>query len=311
VTTMKAEDLSTLERLLEETPPDLEAAGIHPTAEQIELYAYHLPHATLSNLMDIFVNLSTVDDSLYFLCMTEDFKFLADMIQHVPLPLRARYVFCCSPIDRKIPFICNMFLKFARQQSRNEPVTVEWLCANVGWPFTTPGTILDLVHLEHVFDVLDLYLWLSYRFPDMFPDAEEVRPMQAELDAAIQDGVTSIVRLLNNTSRRGVSSARAREVEDDERFTASKKQQAYLQNATDEESTRPRLGRLSQQLLTQGLLTHKMIEELHQEWRQAGKSRREARLSNAVEGLEIIPSRKRNPRVVRSPEDTDTEDTDD
>jgi len=291
VTTMKAEDLSTLERLLEETPPDLEAAGIHPTAEQIELYAYHLPHATLSNLMDIFVNLSTVDDSLYFLCMTEDFKFLADMIQHVPLPLRARYVFCCSPIDRKIPFICNMFLKFARQQSRNEPVTVEWLCANVGWPFTTPGTILDLVHLEHVFDVLDLYLWLSYRFPDMFPDAEEVRPMQAELDAAIQDGVTSIVRLLNNTSRRGVSSARAREVEDDERFTASKKQQAYLQNATGPPHPQDDRG------AAPGV--------------EAGRQKQEARLSNAVEGLEIIPSRKRNPRVVRSPEDTDTEDTDD
>ena len=57
------------------------------------------------------MNLSTVDDSLYFMCQTDSFKFLADMIQHVPLPLRVRYVFCCSPIDRKIPFICNMFLK--------------------------------------------------------------------------------------------------------------------------------------------------------------------------------------------------------
>lgn len=101
------------------------------------MYAYQLPNATLSNLMvgsffylmfylalnwgssahqnltmqDIFVSLSTVDDSLYFMCNVDDFKFLADMIQHVPLPLRARYVFCCAPINRKMPFVCAMFLK--------------------------------------------------------------------------------------------------------------------------------------------------------------------------------------------------------
>lgn len=62
-------------------------------------------------MQDIFVNLCTVDDSLYFMCNIEDFKFLAEMIQHVPLPLRARYVFCCAPINRKMPFVCSMFLK--------------------------------------------------------------------------------------------------------------------------------------------------------------------------------------------------------
>lgn len=60
---------------------------------------------------DIFVSLCTVDDSLYFMCNLDDFKFLADMIQHVPLPLRARYVFCCAPINRKLPYVCTMFLK--------------------------------------------------------------------------------------------------------------------------------------------------------------------------------------------------------
>ena len=41
----------------------------------------------------------------------DDFKFLADLIQHIPLPLRARYVLCCSPINKKMPFVCAMFLK--------------------------------------------------------------------------------------------------------------------------------------------------------------------------------------------------------
>lgn len=45
------------------------------------------------------------------MCNTDDFKFLAEMIQHVPLPLRARYIFCCAPINRRMPFVCSMFLK--------------------------------------------------------------------------------------------------------------------------------------------------------------------------------------------------------
>lgn len=129
VTAFKPADLQTLRGILSKTPEPLTQAGLHPTADQIELYAYHLPNSALSNLMvsrhyryltfhtlktffqDIFVSLSTVDDSLYFMCNTEDFKFLAEMIEHVPLPLRVRYVFCCAPINRKMPFVCSMFLK--------------------------------------------------------------------------------------------------------------------------------------------------------------------------------------------------------
>lgn len=51
MTTFKAEDLSTLVQLLGDSPEPLVKAGLHPTADQIEMYAYQLPNATLSNLM--------------------------------------------------------------------------------------------------------------------------------------------------------------------------------------------------------------------------------------------------------------------
>lgn len=76
--------------LLRQTPPDILQAGLHPSFDQIEMYAYHLPHAGLANLVDIFISLSTLDDSSYFLCHTDDFKFLANMIEHIKLPLKAK-----------------------------------------------------------------------------------------------------------------------------------------------------------------------------------------------------------------------------
>ncbi|XP_043651567.1 ATP-dependent RNA helicase SUV3 homolog, mitochondrial isoform X1 [Drosophila teissieri] len=261
VTAFKTEDLQILQRILAQTPEPLKQAGLHPTADQIELYAYHLPNSSLSNLMDIFVNLCTVDDSLYFMCNIEDFKFLAEMIQHVPLPLRARYVFCCAPINRKMPFVCSMFLKVARQYSRSEPITFDFIKKNCGWPFKLPKTILDLVHLEAIFDVMDLYLWLSYRFMDLFPEAAYVRDAQKELDEIIQQGVFQITRLLKNTeaSQDGVTSSYAMR-----RIT-------HMREPRLPSSSR---GRLTERLLAQGLLTPGMLTELRKEWdaQQVGNS---------------------------------------
>ncbi|XP_066149573.1 ATP-dependent RNA helicase SUV3 homolog, mitochondrial [Euwallacea fornicatus] len=264
VTTFKFEDLPTLRNLLLSQPEPITQAGLHPTAEQIELYAYHLPNSALSNLMDIFVNLSTVDNSLYFMCNIEDFKFLADMIQHVPLPLRARYVFCCSPINKKIPFVCTMFLKYTRQFSKNEPITFDWLCRTIGWPLQPPKTIIDLVHLEAVFDVLDLYLWLSYRFIDLFNEPDLVRDMQRELDQIIQEGVVQLTRLLKN-SETGISSGTSKA--DDEEFDSHTKKQNYLRNIQSAALGR---GRLTERLLAQGILTPLMLNELKKEWNKKG-----------------------------------------
>ena len=79
-----------MKSVLAQTPDEILQAGLHPTYEQIEMYAYHLPHATLSNLIDIFISMASVDDNLYSLCKLDDLKFLADMLEQVRLPLKAK-----------------------------------------------------------------------------------------------------------------------------------------------------------------------------------------------------------------------------
>lgn len=71
---------------------------------------------SLSLSQDIFVSLSQVD-GVYFVCNIDDFKFLADMIQHIPLNLRSRYVFCTAPINKKQPFVCTSFLKVSMSEA--------------------------------------------------------------------------------------------------------------------------------------------------------------------------------------------------
>lgn len=60
------------------------------------------------------------------------------------------------------------------------------------------------MHLENVFDVLDVYLWLSYRFTEMFPHADQIRSAQIGLDELIQEGVLHITRLLTASISRSI-----------------------------------------------------------------------------------------------------------
>ena len=62
-------------------------------------------------LQDVFSTLCQLDESRYFLCRMEEVKFIAEAIDHVPMELKDRYVFCCSPIPKKVPVVVTMFLK--------------------------------------------------------------------------------------------------------------------------------------------------------------------------------------------------------
>ncbi|XP_007961420.2 ATP-dependent RNA helicase SUPV3L1, mitochondrial [Chlorocebus sabaeus] len=273
VTTMNHEDLSLLKEILKRPVDPITAAGLHPTAEQIEMFAYHLPDTTLSNLIDIFVDFSQVDGQ-YFVCNMDDFKFSAELIQHIPLSLRVRYIFCTAPINKKQPFVCSSLLQFARQYSRNEPLTFAWLRRYIKWPLLPPRNIKELMDLEAVHDVLDLYLWLSYRFMDMFPDASLIRDLQKELDGIIQDGVHNITKLIKVSETHKLLNLESFPSVSQSRLSGTLKSQARRTRGTKAlgskatEPPSPNAGELSlaSRLVQQGLLTPDMLKQLEKEW---------------------------------------------
>lgn len=199
VTTYRPEDLRYLREIMSRAVPSIDRAGLHPTAEQIELFSYHLPHLTLCDLIDLFVDLCEFDAKAFFICDLENFKFLASKIQHINLPLKSRFLFCSAPINIRSPFAVAIFTKYVRQYSIGEPVTVEWVKRTVGWPLANPVDIKSLTELEGVFDAFEVYLWLSYRFGDIFPEPNEMRALQKQLDAAILEGLSKIVNLDKST----------------------------------------------------------------------------------------------------------------
>ncbi|XP_077866309.1 ATP-dependent RNA helicase SUPV3L1, mitochondrial-like [Saccoglossus kowalevskii] len=299
VTTLYPDDLPILKEILDNPVETIEAGGLHPTAEQIELFAYQLPDATFSNLVDIFVHLSEVNPH-YFVCNLDDFKFLADMIQHIPLALRARYTFCCAPINRKHLFVCTSFLKFARQYSRNDALTFEWLCKHIRWPLKLPMTIKELMHLEAVHDVLDLYLWFSYRFMDMFPEGEAVRQIQQELDYIIQEGVLQITRLIQaSAGKSSTTYAEDFEVKKTKEKTISDEDVIKKLSEGVLKKTRTRTRKvnidpegLSSNLIKEGILSREMVQKLHAEWEKASDRNEQSNYSRSRDELDNSKSKK-------------------
>lgn len=263
VTTLKAEDLPILKKILKEKVTPITSLGLFPNAEQLELFAYHLPKATLKELIDIFISVCQVDTSNYFMCNLENFKQLAELIQHISLTIQSRYVLCTAPVDIDNSFICTIFLKFARAIAEEEPMHLDELSKYLQMPFRSPTRIQDLIYLESVFDVFDLYLWLGNRFQLIFPDINLVKNSQKELDKLISLGVSNIANLISKEKGDKV------DLKTKLKKTSSRlKDLEHLQEIYDSDSISDNLenGKLTQKLVGSGLLTSKMVKQLQREW---------------------------------------------
>ncbi|KAL0281278.1 UNVERIFIED_CONTAM: hypothetical protein PYX00_002313 [Menopon gallinae] len=197
VTTFKKSDLPILKSILSNTPEQVNQAGLSPTAEQIETFSYYLPNLSLSDILSVFMSVTSVDESSFFICDIHTLKRVGDLIKHIQLPIQVAYTFASAPVNLYSLMAQTLLVKFARMFSLNQKITVEFMKNFLVWPMKKPQTLSHLVHLEEAFDCLDIYLWLANRYPNIFVDQDEVRKLQSQLDKFILDGLDDIIRASN------------------------------------------------------------------------------------------------------------------
>ena len=128
------------------------------------------PNVPFSTLLDQFAFHTSVDKN-YFLCSLADTRALATAIEHLPLSLKNRYTFCIAPVDKSSSLSLSYFLtvnitnlirninnvKYATNHALGKDVPVEVNLRSIQFKRS------NLVELEAVYNVLDLYIWLSFR----------------------------------------------------------------------------------------------------------------------------------------------------
>jgi len=117
---------------------------------------------------------------------------------------------------------------------------------------------------------------LSYRFPDLFPEQEQVRDMQRDLDKQIYEGIVNIASLIKRTqmeaSASGVTDSNPSQSKAS--FVGSGVSRSPTSDVENYTNT------LTNKLVSSGVLTPTMIEKLKQEWIESEQLNKQSKTSS-------------------------------
>lgn len=201
VTTFAKQDLHLLHKIVNAKVPPIKSAGLKPTTEQMELFSYQLPNASLQELLNTFEEMAKHDETNFFMCELHHMKVLAGMIDDIGLPMRDRFHYSTAPIDIEDEMQCEMFIECAKKHYNDEPISLPWLTNLLGWPLEIPKRYSDLRDLESIFSCLDNYLWFSKYYPDIYQGENTVRGIQKELEIWIENGLVRFLKQLDSTKK--------------------------------------------------------------------------------------------------------------
>ncbi|GAB2294777.1 RNA helicase [Dionaea muscipula] len=169
VTCMDSYDLPLLHSALKSPSPDLEHAGLFPSYDLLLMYSRANPDYGLYQILEHFLENAKLSAN-YFIADCQDMLKVATVIDELPLGLQEKYLFCISPVDMGDGISSQGLVQFAANYAKKGVVRLREIF--------TPGTLevpktqTALKELESIHKVLELYVWLSFRLDDSFPDRE-------------------------------------------------------------------------------------------------------------------------------------------
>ncbi|KAK1593897.1 P-loop containing nucleoside triphosphate hydrolase protein [Colletotrichum navitas] len=174
VTTLDKEDLPIIEKAFNSETAPLEVASIHPPAFIVEQFAEYFPPDTpLSFILLRLRELAPVSER-YTVNIPEVNLMVADVIQEFPMTIQERITILHAPISMRESGqkeIVQAIAKCISTRSNGalydiEPINLELLDATLE-DFNNQGRRY-LHSIETLHQAITLYLWVSYRFPNIF-----------------------------------------------------------------------------------------------------------------------------------------------
>lgn len=184
VTCLDADDLPLLHSSLESSSPDLKRAGLFPTFDLLSLYSRLQSTNKFYPILEHFLEKAKLSPD-YFIADCEHILKVASFVDELPLGLHEKYTFCISPVDMEDDISAHGLIQFAENYAKRGLVRLK----EIFTPETlqTPKSQGELKELESVHKVLDLYVWLSFRMEESFPDRELASTQKAICSSLIED----------------------------------------------------------------------------------------------------------------------------
>lgn len=121
----------------------------------------------LSYVLDRFLQLSKLDGGQYFMCNSSDIVLVSNWLHTIPMTLSERFVFSNAPVNTNDSLTMNQLYAFAASYAMKRPVGISMVL-----PTLQPRDLFEFSDLCVKHNILELYIWLSFRFPQFFVEQE-------------------------------------------------------------------------------------------------------------------------------------------
>ncbi|KAK7366572.1 hypothetical protein VNO80_08565 [Phaseolus coccineus] len=184
VTCLDEEDLPLLHSSLNSPSPILERAGLLPTFDLMYMYSRLHPRNGFYQILAHFLDNAKLSEN-YFIVNCEQLLKVAAVIDELPLGLHEKYLFCISPADMDDEISSQGLTQFAENYAKKGLVRLREIFTPGS--LKVPKTAAALKELESIHKVLDLYVWLSFRLEESFPDRELAASQKAICSMLIEE----------------------------------------------------------------------------------------------------------------------------
>lgn len=153
---------------------------------QIEQLSQLLKTHNLNKILDFFAKnmyFSGPFSATNISSMIDTSKIVEDHYQY--LTLEQKYILAQAPINTRSPLILNGFKKYIGSISQRKVIKYK-ISININKPASTQE---ELLKAEDEVKKISLYLWLSYKLPDIFPDEYKVRLLREKVNQYIENSL--------------------------------------------------------------------------------------------------------------------------
>lgn len=160
---------------------------VKATLSQIEELSSHLGTKHLTTILNYFSKHMKYDGPFKAVNIKNMTQLAQILDKKTFMGLEDKYMLASAPINTRSPLILNAYLKYVNAVLNHKVVKYQ-LTSKV---FGLAKSQKELLSAEDEVKKISLYLWLSYKFPELFPDNEKAAKIRTDVNTFCENSLKS------------------------------------------------------------------------------------------------------------------------
>lgn len=152
--------------------------------EHIQLVGNILEENSLSEILNFFAD-NMKFNGPFIANNIDDMLEASKIVDSYDLDIATKYHLACAPLTLKSPYILSAYESYILSLEKKVPIVYRPTKLSSTYAQTSD----ELLRAEDMVKEISLYLWLSYRFEEYFPDSDKAREYRVVLNRYIEESL--------------------------------------------------------------------------------------------------------------------------